>query len=130
MVKTTTSLPRNSRVTTQINYLEMESSESPRSSNGSFSIVKTPIKVKPSLQEDDDIFPCNECDYTTSRKANLKRHLVTHSQDKPHLCNLCDFASNHKGALKRHLFSHTGEKPFTCDQCDFAANQKVKNIFI
>ena len=36
---------------------------------------------------------CNQCDYASSQKAHLRRHLETHSGEKSNKCNQCDFAS-------------------------------------
>ena len=34
---------------------------------------------------------CNQCDYSTSQKSNLKTHLMKHSGEKPNKCNQCDY---------------------------------------
>ena len=62
---------------------------------------------------------CNQCDYTSSREVDLRRHLKTHSGENLNKCNQCDYASSRVGDLSRHLITHSGEKSDTCNQCDF-----------
>ena len=52
--------------------------------------------------------------------GNLRRHLKTHSGEKPNKCNQCDFASSQAGDLRRHLKMHRGEKPNNCNWCGYA----------
>ena len=49
---------------------------------------------------------CNQCDFASSRAANLKTHLITHSREKTNKCNQCDYASYQAGNLKAHLKMH------------------------
>ncbi|CAL4175245.1 unnamed protein product, partial [Meganyctiphanes norvegica] len=39
-------------------------------------------------------------------------------------CMFCGRTFNHKGTLKRHIMTHTGEKPFMCQFCSFKTARK------
>ncbi|KAJ7813069.1 hypothetical protein B0H14DRAFT_1449242 [Mycena olivaceomarginata] len=48
-------------------------------------------------------FPCDLCPLSFDRQHDLKRHIETHSGDKPYLCDRgCGKAFTRKDALKRH----------------------------
>ena len=38
--------------------------------------------------------------------GTLKRHLLTHSEEKPHKCTQCDYASSKAGHLRDHMKTH------------------------
>lgn len=40
-----------------------------------------------------------------------------HSYLRPHKCPNCNFASKNKKDLRRHVMTHTNEKPFPCKLC-------------
>ena len=52
--------------------------------------------------------------------GNLRKHLKTHSGEKPNKCNQCDYASSETSKLMTHLKTHSGEKSNKCNQCDYA----------
>lgn len=36
---------------------------------------------------------------------------------KLHKCPFCPYTAKQKGILKRHIRSHTGERPYPCETC-------------
>merc|ERR1712045_923569 len=65
---------------------------------------------------------CNQCDYASSHKGNLRAHFKTHSGEKSNKCYQCDYATAHVSNLRAHLKTHSGEKPNKCNKCDFACS--------
>ena len=47
-------------------------------------------------------FPCQHCSKVFSSNANLKKHTMTHTGEKPYLCEFC----NKRFRLKHHLRDH------------------------
>ena len=70
---------------------------------------------------------CLHCDYST--RDSLKKHMVTHTGEKPYKCNLCPHATTQAGHLKAHMMQHTGERPFSCPHCEksFIDSYRLKN---
>ena len=66
---------------------------------------------------------CNQCDYSSSHRDNLRKHLKMHSGEKSNKCNQCDYASFWAGDLRKHLKTHGGEKSNKCNQCDYASSR-------
>ena len=63
------------------------------------------------------IHECPHCKYTSKRKANLNRHIRTHTNEKPYKCKVpfCTYASCESGALVRHQNRHEGIRPHICN---------------
>lgn len=97
------------------------------------------------------LFPCPQCRYTTDRRNNLKRHMLTMHQLSAKLLECCGVLFRTKAALrehalifhyhgytcfycgrrfcrkallKRHLSVHNGQKEFICNVCDYATSHK------
>lgn len=97
------------------------------------------------------LFPCPQCRYTTDRRNNLKRHMLTMHQTCSKLLECCGILFNTKASLrehsmifhyhgytcfycgrrfcrkallKRHLSVHNGQKDFVCTVCDYATSHK------
>jgi len=63
------------------------------------------------------LYSCNECDKRFHSKWSLKRHMMSHSGEKPHTCDVCAKSFASKWQLDLHYRTHTGEKPYSCDIC-------------
>nr|KAG5699604.1 hypothetical protein BaRGS_000720 [Batillaria attramentaria] len=97
------------------------------------------------------LFPCPQCRYTTDRRNNLKRHMLTMHQVSAKMLECCGVLFRTKAALrehalifhyhgytcfycgrrfcrkallKRHLSVHNGQKEFICSVCDYATSHK------
>ena len=46
------------------------------------------------------------CDYASTLIGNLKRHVMTHTRERPYKCGLCDFSAITSENLKTHKKKH------------------------
>ncbi|CAB1330273.1 unnamed protein product, partial [Coregonus sp. 'balchen'] len=53
-------------------------------------------------------------------------HMGMHAYLRPHKCPSCSFASKNKKDLRRHMMTHTNEKPFTCQICGQSQDPPTK----
>uniref|UniRef100_UPI00358F57A1 zinc finger protein 335 isoform X2 n=1 Tax=Myxine glutinosa TaxID=7769 RepID=UPI00358F57A1 len=60
-------------------------------------------------------FRCLDCNFSAS--TWFAEHMGQHAGLRPHKCSQCSFASKNKKDLRRHLLTHTNEKPFSCHIC-------------
>ena len=51
---------------------------------------------------------CPFCPYTAKQKGILKRHIRSHTGERPFQCSLCSYASKDTYKLKRHMRTHSG----------------------
>ncbi|XP_066972215.1 zinc finger protein OZF-like isoform X1 [Macrobrachium rosenbergii] len=73
-------------------------------------------------------YKCHLCNREFGRRANLKRHLMSHTGEKPFDCPHCDKKFSLKSTLHNHVRLHTGEKPYTCETCQKTFRQRSNYI--
>ncbi len=58
------------------------------------------------------IYKCLKCEYETTIKSNLNRHVrMKHSDDKPtHICEICDCVYTTHQSLRRHMITKHSEE--------------------
>ncbi|XP_078606291.1 uncharacterized protein LOC144878986 [Branchiostoma floridae x Branchiostoma japonicum] len=55
---------------------------------------------------------CGECDKEFRQLTDMKRHVRTHTGEKPFGCEDCGKQFSVLSQLKIHMRTHTGEKPY------------------
>ncbi|XP_071785516.1 uncharacterized protein [Asterias amurensis] len=66
---------------------------------------------------------CIICEYTTLEKYRMKRHMRTHTGEKPFMCGVCDQSFSQKSSLKEHLWKHTAlRSSHKCPHCNAIFN--------
>ncbi|KAM9751248.1 zinc finger protein 740b isoform 2-T3 [Menidia menidia] len=93
--------------------------------SGSSHKVKEKVELMlPAIDMDDDNslkvqknFICDHCYGAFRSSYHLKRHILTHTGEKPFACDACDMRFIQRYHLDRHKRVHSGEKPYQCDRC-------------
>ncbi|KAM9829188.1 zinc finger protein 740b isoform 1-T2 [Syngnathus typhle] len=90
--------------------------------------VRVKEEARPLLQQldmDDDSalkvqknFICDHCYGAFRSSYHLKRHILTHTGEKPYACDSCEMRFIQRYHLDRHKRVHSGEKPYQCDRCN------------
>uniref|UniRef100_A0A8C0HGB4 RE1 silencing transcription factor n=1 Tax=Buteo japonicus TaxID=224669 RepID=A0A8C0HGB4_9AVES len=74
--------------------------------------------------ENERVYKCTICTYTTVSEYHWKKHLRNHFPRKVYTCSQCSYFSDRKNNYIQHIRTHTGEKPFKCDQCSYVASNQ------
>jgi uncharacterized C2H2 Zn-finger protein len=73
------------------------------------------------LKNEEGLYMCPECDYTTAKSSTLCMHLNKHDDTRQNKCKFCDKVFLQKQTLEKHLenFSGKGAHPSIKDKDDF-----------
>ena len=75
-------------------------------------------------------FQCVQCGVAFVVSTALRHHIRTHTSEKPFECKICH--KRFKGNLHRHLKTHTEEKPYQCAKKSSGSetNYRYRDVFI
>ena len=78
--------------------------------------------------EEKQNYPCKSCDNSFKAPSYLKRHVLTHTGEKPYKCEECKKTFSQKVHLKNHTNIHTGERSYPCGKCgkEFSFKQNLR----
>lgn len=65
------------------------------------------------------------CPLCGKKVHEMRKHMQTHTGQKPFVCNTCHKCFSSPYALKVHGRQHTNERPYVCDYCGYTFLQRV-----
>ena len=63
-------------------------------------------------------YNCEQCEYKSTTKSNLKSHKLTKHEGVKYNCDQCEYKATTKGNLKRHKLSKHESYRFKCGLCE------------
>ncbi|XP_044736711.1 oocyte zinc finger protein XlCOF6-like [Chrysoperla carnea] len=81
------------------------------------------LKVHMISHTNEQLFQCHICEKKYKSAQGLKCHINKHNNLRPYSCTHCPKAFYTSQILKNHLRTHTGERPYECQLCGRAFSQ-------
>ncbi|XP_043936739.1 uncharacterized protein LOC122809357 isoform X2 [Protopterus annectens] len=72
----------------------------------------------------DKRYECEKCGRCLSDANCLRRHMKTHSGERPYKCEICSKHFSDLSTLRRHQKIHTGKRPYRCAVCNRGFREK------
>ena len=74
---------------------------------------------------DERPYTCADCGGRFRTFTHLKTHMATHTKEKNHACTFCGKIYSHTWQVKAHMRSHSREKLYCCETCGRAFKHMV-----
>ncbi|KAK8380079.1 hypothetical protein O3P69_016610 [Scylla paramamosain] len=87
-------------------------------------VLEPKVETGRKRKKESKSFPCDKCSRVSHSSANLKKHMMTHTGERPYMCHLCHKSFRQRNHLADHWRVHSGERPFECELCDSRFIQK------
>ena len=85
--------------------------------------VAIPQKDRQLKKSNENNYPCDSCNYKTTKASDLRKHIKSMHEGVKYPCNQCQYQSSNLSNLYKHIKSiHEGVK-YPCDQCSFKASK-------
>lgn len=68
-------------------------------------------------------YVCEQCGIRCKKPSMLKKHIRTHSNDRPYTCSHCNFSFKTKGNLTKHMKSKVHTKNYTANSSSSSTQQ-------
>ena len=71
-------------------------------------------------------YPCNECDYQAKQRGNLQAHIRSKHEGIRYNCNQCDYQATTQGHLQSHIEAKHSNNILQCELCDYQTKWRSK----
>ncbi|PNJ14999.1 REST isoform 7 [Pongo abelii] len=87
--------------------------------------IKAHLKHHTRAGDNERVYKCIICTYTTVSEYHWRKHLRNHFPRKVYTCGKCNYFSDRKNNYVQHVRTHTGERPYKCELCPYSSSQKT-----
>ena len=81
-------------------------------------------------------FKCSYCEKVLRNRAKVRRHEISHTDERPFTCEICDKKFKHPLDLKRHRLTHekngkvpdSDGKQYVCSNCSQSFKSEFESL--